>query len=250
MLALISLILIILIFWNRSRIIHKAKKAIFHKNNVSKNFFTKKTEISNKKGAKASIPVQQTISSDILKAIRKIKILLDHNQYKEAEKKLIAILAVNQTCLEANILLASIYLKKKQYGRAEIIYKRIIDFQKNKDAKILSNLAFCLFEQNKIKKSISYYEKALEIEPDNVKRYTNLAQVLFVVKDFMGAIKLFKKAVKMKPRDTEILFMLADTYREAQKYNDAKKTYLKILDYEPYNVEAKQEINNFESMGY
>mgnify|MGYP001324537598 CR=1 FL=1 len=187
---------------------------------------------------------------DIKKEIKRAEVLLSAGDEIEAEKVLVSILAIDQKHIDAHILLASLYLKRKQYSRAEVLYRELVNLQKYKQAGTLSNLAFCLFEQGRVNESIDFYQLALNVDDGNYKRYTNLAQVYFVTKDFLQAIELFKKALRLKPRDTDVLFMLADTYREAHMFLEAKKSYLKVLDYEPYNHAAQEEVDRFEQMGY
>ncbi len=248
LLALFSLILILIIVWNRRRIIKQAKKT-FIKKTLKKESSKENTEDGdlNKKefvkNDKKEVEVKYSLN-EIRNAIKRAEILLDHKENEEAEKVLVSILAVDPKNIEAHLLLSSLYLHKKQYSRAEALYRTLIELEKFKNTSSLSNLAFSLFEQNKIEESIYYYEYALKKDSQNFKRYTNLGQVLFVVKNFDEAINLFKKAIKLKPRDTEILFMLADTYRESGQFKEARETYRKILDYEPYNAEAKGEIIN------
>lgn len=252
LLSLFSVLLISLIFWNRKRIIKQAKKS-FIKKALKKEPTDEEKEDSANSSSKVKAnkkivkePKVEYSLNEIRNGIKRVEILLDHKETEEAEKILISILSVDTKNIEAHLLLSSLYLQKKQYSRAEVLYRTLIELEKFKNTSSLSNLAFCLFEQNKIDESIYYYEYALKKDPQNFKRCTNLGQVMFVVKNFDEAIKLFKKANKLKPRDTEILFMLADTYREAGKFKEARESYKKILDYEPYNAEAKEEIIKLE----
>jgi tetratricopeptide (TPR) repeat protein len=252
LIAVFSLFLVLLIFWNRSRIISKAKSALFGKQ--EKKIKEKTSKESTTKIQDEKIEISKAIpkysGKDITKGIKRSEILLSHGEDKEAEQILVSILSVEENHIEAHILLASMYLRKKRYAKAEAMYRKLLELHKTVTPAIYSNLAFCLFEQNNLEEAASYYKKALKKEPKNVKRYTNYAQVLFVTKQFTEAIKLFKKAIKLSPRNTEILFMLADTYREAQMFAQAKMVYEKILDYEPYNVDAKEEVGRLELKGY
>lgn len=187
---------------------------------------------------------------ELKQSIRRAELLLSHNEEEEAEKILVSVLAQDEKNIDAMVFLASLYLKRKQYSRAEVLYRELCELQKFKKAGPLSNLAFCLFEQNKLEESLEFYEKALRLEPDNVKRYTNFGQVLFVTKHLNEAIEMFKKASKLAPRDTEILFMLADSLRENRAMKQAYETYNKILNYEPYNAIAREELGKLEAAGF
>jgi len=250
--AFISLSSLFLIFWNRSHVIRKAKKAIFHKSIQQEEKKKKHKLISPEKNIQNKTSEQEKKYSiqDIKKGISRAEILIEHKEEQEAEKILISILAVEEKHLQAHIILASLYLKRKQYSRAEALYRDLISLLNQNTPATLSNLAFCLFEQGKVKESVQFYEQAIEKDPQNIKRYSNLAQVLFVLRDFNSAINLFKKALKINPKDTELLFMLADTYRESNDFAEAKAVYKKILDHEPYNALANEEVAKLKMAGY
>ena len=247
-LSLGSVLIIAGILWNRSRILTAAKQRIFEKQKKKQEEKqSKKAKKQSKQATGKIIEKEQEVSiQEIKKNISKAEILLSHNEEDEAEKILVSVLAIDANNIDAHIFLASLYLKRKQYSRAEVLYKELCELQDFKKAGSLSNLAFCFYEQNKLEDSIEAYSRALKIEPKNVKRYTNLGQVLFVTKQLDEAIDMFKKALKLNARDTEVLFMLADTYREKQDLKNAYKTYQKVLDYEPYNTIAREEVAKLE----
>lgn len=254
--ALSSAIVIVFIFWNRKRSVIQAKHEMLHKKleeeKIIENNQIDKESTKNTSAIEVQItedsPIKPSIQ-ELAKNIKRAEILLSYGEDEEAEKVLVSTLSLDPENIDALIFLASLYLKRKQYSRAEVLYRALNDLQRNKNTGTISNLAFCLYEQNKIDEAILFYEQALELDPKNVKRYTNLGQVFFVTRDFDEAIKLFVRALRFEPRDTSILFMLADTYREAQKLGKARETYIKILDYEPYNTEAREEIVKIEARG-
>ncbi|MBT4937452.1 tetratricopeptide repeat protein [Candidatus Peregrinibacteria bacterium] len=240
-----SIFIIFLIFKNRERIIVNAKKNLLKKKikrqNEEIDTSTVKSANNTKITGSKNILFQYT-QKDISQGISRAEILIEHKEDDEAEKVLISIISVEKEHIESHILLAALYLRKKQFSRAEVLYKKINKLQGEKDPKTLSNLAFCLFELNHIEDSVALYKKALKLDENNPKRHTNLAQVLYVIKEYHKAIEHFKTALKLKPRNTNTLFMLADTYRDAKKTKLAKESYKNILEYEPYNASAREEI--------
>jgi tetratricopeptide (TPR) repeat protein len=239
-----SLLGIFYIFYHRKKIISQAKN---EEKPLKKE---EKSKISNEeKPLKKEFNSKPSYTSkNISKHLKRAEILIEHQEENEAEKILVAILAELPQQKDCLNLLSSIYLQKKQFLRAENLLREIISLEFEKKASTLSNLAYSLYEQNKFNDAIIYYKKALKIDTNNYKRYTNLGQVLFVVKEFDEAIELFKQAYKLKPRDTNILFMLADTCKTAQKYKEALENYQKILDYEPYNEDARSEVRILENL--
>jgi tetratricopeptide (TPR) repeat protein len=240
-----SIILMYIILKNRKRIIVQAKKDFLKKTLDKKSKKPRRKSLVYKESTKPSLNhnVIKYTQQDIAKGIAKAEILIEHHEDQEAEKILISIISVEKKHINAHILLAALYLRKKQFSRAEVLYKNLMQLQNTKDPKTLSNLAFCLFELNHLEDSLLLYEESLSLDNQNPKRYTNIAQVLYILKRYDKALFYLKKAQKIKPRDTFILFMLADTYKEAGRKKLAKEVYKNILDYEPYNSSAREEVS-------
>lgn len=240
-----SILLIYIISKNRKRIIAQAKKDFLKKSLDKKVKKSKSKSFVHKENTKSSLNhnLIKYTQQDIAKGIDKAEVLIEHHEDQEAEKILISIISVEKKHINAHVLLAALYLRKKQFSRAEVLYKKIMQLQNTKDPKTISNLAFCLFELNHLEDALLLYEESLALDSQNPKRYTNIAQVLYILKRYDKAIFYLKKAQKMKPRDTFILFMLADTYKEAGRKKIAKAVYKNILDYEPYNIAAREEVS-------
>ncbi|PCI24377.1 hypothetical protein COB57_05170 [Candidatus Peregrinibacteria bacterium] len=235
-----SLLAIIIIFLNRKRILQNAKLNIIKKHLDKK--IDKKAEI---KESSVNLPTGKRL--EYKKLINRAEILIEHHETKEAEKILISLLADNKKYAPALRILSSLYLQRKQYSKSEALYNTLNEIEKGENPTTLSNLAFCLFERNQIKKAHNLYKQALLKDIKNIKRYTNLGQVIYVLKEYDEAVSLFKKALHIDPRNTDILFMLADTYLALKLFSKAKETFKKILQYEPYSQDARAELLRMDS---
>lgn len=246
-----SLVSVYLVFWNRKRIISMAKIKLNKNTNTSTK---KKSELKINKVSpvekEINYQVEKLSKLDIKNLLKKAEILVEHSEIDEAKKILVSIIANDAYNLAALLMLGSIYLKLRKYAKAEVIYLEINGLKKSRDPAVLSNLAFCLFEQNKIEQAKYYYSIAYELDSKNPKRMTNLGQVLFVLNEFQDAIDLFKKAHKFIPRDTDVIFMLADTLKASGNFKEALEYYKKIINLKPYNSDAQEEINKIQELGY
>ena len=125
--------------------------------------------------------------------------------------------------LQCRFLLAVIYAIS---GR-----KRLADFELNKlletgymAASVYAAIAFVAWEQNDTEKCLSYYQKSLEKDPDNVSSLNGLGYVLACSdKDLTKALSLCKQAVKSSPKSAACLDSLGWVYYKLGLYEDALK---------------------------
>ena len=124
--------------------------------------------------------------------------------------------------LQCRFLLAVIYALS---GR-----KRLADFELNKlletgymTASVYAAIAFVAWEQNDTEKCLSYYEKSLENDPENITSLNGLGYVLaYTEKDLTRALSLCKQAVKSAPKSAACLDSLGYVYYKLGLYDDAK----------------------------
>jgi cytochrome c-type biogenesis protein CcmH/NrfG len=77
-----------------------------------------------------------------------------------------------------------------------------------KDAKLLTQVAALYASTHQFKDAITYYNKALQVDPKNVNTRTELASSLYYSGDADGALKELQQALKDKPNDVNALFNL------------------------------------------
>jgi len=123
--------------------------------------------------------------------------------------------------LQCRFLLAVIYALS---GR-----KRLADFELNKlldtgymTASVYAAIAYIAWEQNDTEKCLSYYEKSLEADAENISSLNGLGYVLASSdKDLTRALSLCKKAVKVAPKSAACLDSLGYVYYKLGLYDDA-----------------------------
>ena len=77
-----------------------------------------------------------------------------------------------------------------------------------KDPKLLAQVAALYASTHQFKDAITYYNKALRVDPRNVNARTELASSLYYSGDADGALKELQEALKDKPNDVNALFNL------------------------------------------
>lgn len=98
--------------------------------------------------------------------------------------------------------------------------------------------AFRLREHNQAKRALSYYEKAAELQPDNVEAIAGKAFCLVDLGRYDEAVVLFRQALTRHPRYLEAIMGLAETYKEKGDNGRAVEYYKRYLEEAPSGPEA------------
>lgn len=131
--------------------------------------------------------------------------------------------------LQCRFLLAVIYTKS---GR-----KRLASFELNKllesdykPASVYASMAYIAWEQEEAELALSYYEKSLELDENNVTALNGLGYVLAIQdKDLTKALTCCKKAVELAPDSAACLDSLGYVYFRLGLFKDSLK-YLEMAE--------------------
>lgn len=138
---------------------------------------------------------------------------------------------------QCRFLLAVIYTKS---GR-----KRLASFELNKlletdfkPASVYASMAYIAWENQETDQALSYYEKSLEIDQNNVTSLNGLGYVLAQEdRDLTKALTCCKKAVELSPNSAACLDSLGYVYFRLGLFKDSLK-YLEMAE----NIDGNNEI--------
>lgn len=131
--------------------------------------------------------------------------------------------------LQCRFILAVIYTKSKRKRLASFELGKLLE-SGYKPASVYASMAFIAWEQQEIDLSLSYYEKSLEIDEENVTALNGLGYVLATEnRDLAKALSCCKKAVKNSPDSAACLDSLGYVYYKLGLFKDAKK-YLEMAE--------------------
>jgi len=105
-----------------------------------------------------------------------------------------------------------------------------------------------LFYKNEYKtKVLAHYLKAVELEPENVTYRKNLADFLYVEEDRVEeALENYVEVLRIKPDDVETLLITGHICTAIERFEDAMSFYHKVLNLEPQNLDARQNMEALE----
>jgi len=122
-------------------------------------------------------------------------------------------------------------------------FNKAIEVEPNNIAAI-NNLANSYKALSKFDIAEKLYLKILKINPKYIKALNNYGNLKQQIGDFNGCIELYLKALEIKPNQVIILFSLASGYQEIGNFKKCKEIANKVLTIEPKNTSAHKLISS------
>ncbi len=102
------------------------------------------------------------------------------------------------------------------------------------------NLGLKSYEQGDIQTAISFFKRAVDLDPNFIDAYYNLGAIYKKQKNYPEAIHALQKAVDLNPKDFDATYELAYCYMEEKNYEKAKKYYENVpTNYPKYSEVTK-----------
>ncbi|KAJ1920929.1 hypothetical protein H4219_000982 [Mycoemilia scoparia] len=121
---------------------------------------------------------------------------------------------------------ASSCLERGDLQSAIQFYQKAAELDHTNRGSYIYNIAVCYYQLGKVDVAISKWEESLKIDPGKPDTLVNLGNIYVVVKkDANKAIEYFQKAIELAPNDGEIAFNYACTLEAVGKLGDAAKNY-------------------------
>lgn len=125
---------------------------------------------------------------------------------------------------------------KGQYLEAIEYYNRALDIDPN-NAIALYYIGDALDNLGHHEMALEYYDKALKIDPRNSNIWNNRGLALDNLGRYEEALECYNKALKIKPNDDRVLYNKAIALRKLRRYKEALKCYDKALEINPNDAD-------------
>ena len=97
-------------------------------------------------------------------------------------------------------------------------------------------------------KALRHYEQAARLDTANITFKKNLADFYFVEQNRVeDALKLYVDVLAIQPKDVETLLITGHICVSLHRFDDAKVFYERVLEIEPWNADARQNLETLES---
>jgi Flp pilus assembly protein TadD len=112
-----------------------------------------------------------------------------------------------------------------------------------------NDLGVLCYRAGQKQKALGHYEQAVQIEPGNSTYQKNLADFYFVEQGRVeDALKIYVDVLAAYPEDVEILLITAHICVALHNFEDARVFYNRILEIEPWNADARQNLDKLNGM--
>lgn len=138
---------------------------------------------------------------------------------------------------------AFLYIKKKEYKKAEYIFKDLIK-KKTKNFDVYANFARILGLQNKKKEMVEAYKEAIKLNHNFPEAYSNIGNTYFEKKEFKKAISYYDQAVKLNPYQAESFYNFGNALIEVEDFKKAILCYEKTIKINPNFYPAYNNLAN------
>ncbi|MDC3082388.1 tetratricopeptide repeat protein [Candidatus Pelagibacter sp.] len=138
-------------------------------------------------------------------------------------------LKINDKNSQLLFLIGTAYLQKNNFIDSITFFEKTINLDRN-NLGAYNNLGGALQNLKKYKKAIDIYKKLLLIKPNFSDGYNNIGRCLVYLKDFNNAIKYFEKAISLNPKDYVAYNNIGLIEKEFFNFNKALKNFEKSIE--------------------
>ncbi|MEO0275958.1 MAG: tetratricopeptide repeat protein [candidate division WOR-3 bacterium] len=174
---------------------------------------------------------------DLKIKIERAKKYMEENNYEEAQKVLEEVKKIYPENFEVNYLLGEIYYKLGFYEAAENIFINLR--KKIHDSRIILKLAEIYTKIGRLKEAEKELEEIKEGGIFYYEKLLLLSEIKEKNEEYTEALKIISKLFEFKKDDTKVLLKFGKLLLKTKRFEDAKKTFLKILEKEPFNKIAE-----------
>ncbi|MBL0309479.1 MAG: tetratricopeptide repeat protein [Bacteroidetes bacterium] len=119
--------------------------------------------------------------------------------------------------------------------------------EENESDWVYVEMAEVYFKKGENENAKKYFQKALDLEPENTEALCGLGRVAATVDDYDGAMNYFEQALKLQPEDAYIFYYIAHTWSLRDDFYRAMHFYTEALKRKPDFAEV---YNNIGSLYY
>jgi tetratricopeptide (TPR) repeat protein len=111
-------------------------------------------------------------------------------------------------------------------------------------------LGFLYYQSGQHDKALIHFEKAAQLEPDNLKFQKNLADLYCAgLSRAEDALEIFEKLLVQDPSNGEILLITANLLVSVNRFEEAQAHYENLLNLEPWRLDIRELLDKLKHRG-
>ena len=139
--------------------------------------------------------------------------------------------------------------KSKDANGYYAAFKKLAKLQP-KEADVQKDLGYAAFGLEKLGEAEAAFRKYTQLKPEDPKGYNNLGTLLAQTDRNASAIKAFDKALELQPGMPQALNGQGTAHFNQKEYDHARALWAKVLEQDPDDAVAKENIRTLTQMGY
>ena len=116
-------------------------------------------------------------------------------------------------------------------------------FPKKTKAVVLSGLGDAWSAMGEYEKAISFYERAIQIDPNYVLAFSGMGDVYFERGLYEKTIEFYDKAIRLSPQDRGSYYQRGKAYKELGAYRKALRDFHRAIQIAPKDLDTMKEIS-------
>ena len=194
-------------------------------------------------GARASMKAQRGISVSTLSRsqllFRRGRARMERGEYDLAIDSLSKVLYEDPNFLDAHILLAKAYNKKKGAYLESVKYlKKALELDED-NLEALSLLAEIYIGNEKYEDALPVVKKILGISPNSGIAHGQMGEILLNKGRYGEAIDTFRKSLQLDPENPRVYFLLGKVFERLERLTDAVLEYETAVELSPTTYEYR-----------
>lgn len=215
--------------------------------NAASEIALQKQAISSLSAASGTVTPQLDYG-EINRAYRIADMHFSRGDFAEAEKWFIKVLACNEHHPEALNRLGVIYIQQNNFRKAELIYRKLLS-ETQKESIYYCNFGRCLYSLGRLDEALEAYENAVKLDSSKPVRFVSIGQIYYEKKEFAKSLEYFGRALELDPQNTDYLELTAELAELARDRGRLHKSLKKLIEIDPYNETAKSKLAVLEKSG-
>ena len=171
--------------------------------------------------------------------ILKGKIYMNLNKYENGLNSFLRCIKLGEKSIEILYGVARAYKELYQFDKALSYYNKALETEPNAKSHYL--LANCLYSMGRKENAIELYNKAIKLNPNYIDAYFHKGICLSNLNMKEEAINMYNKTIQLNPNYVDAYFQRGYCYYSLTKYQKAMQEMNKVLELDPSYYQAYYE---------